>query len=122
MMMLTPTISILGMLLVVQMIMIFQSEVVIKYIVSMRYHGSGRAPVGYEGPTTPTTTASAATEIYFQSHTNDLDNDNDDDDDDHSNKSATKIATWITGSKDHHNCNTECSRYDSSFCPRFPEP
>ena len=117
MMLITPSTTILVLLMFValQMVMILESEIITKYVVSMRNHGNCRAPTY-----TALTTTISTVELNFQSRTNDSD-DNYDSYEDHGKNSARKPVAFFTDSKEHHNCNMEY-KYDRSFCPRYPEP
>ena len=102
MMMLITTILLLLGLLVVQVAMILQSELVTKYIVSMRNHGGRRAPT-YITRTT-TAVSSGLSEKYFQRPTIKCD-----DDDGYNNISTVATSAFNPKINDDLHSNLDCN-------------
>jgi hypothetical protein len=101
-------------LLVVQVAMIYQSEFVTKYIISMRNHGVHHAPT-YIAPTT-TTACLDRSEQHFQSHRSEIDNEVY-----HNNICATTKSVFIPCMKEDHDFNfVWCD--DGFIYSQYPEP
>lgn len=108
-------ILVLLMFVVVQMIMILQPDLLTKYIVSMRDHGSRHAPKYIALTATTATLTPQNTYVHCRTDRSD------DNNEDHSNHTAAKKSLFIADTKEHHNFITECT-YDSGFCPTYLEP